>query len=294
MFRITKFTYNYEDMTRPSYDELIQETDDRLIPLGFIKESIGISEDGEYTIYGYKYGDFSKPTFFIQSNIHGTEWRTPYYCMDFLERLLTLDFYDKKAIRNLRGAFSWYYIPSINPYGFDNRFYYNVNGVNLNRNYDNRWDAYNGDNQWEGNNYKGSAVWSESEARVSRDKILEIKPYLFLDCHTTTGGGNGVDNQHRYRWNRMMMLDILESSKVSMKGASTLEWATQFSPHAGAWAGLQTSKEGTRTISTILEAQSDTDEYNYGLTILFIIGFTVLNFYKNGKLKLNSLTEIKS
>src|SRR5699024_2162745 len=113
----------------------------------------------------------NKPTVFIQSNIHGSEWRTPYFCMDFLERVASLNFYDRNAVSILKDAFSWYYIPSINPYGFEHDQYTNVNGVNLNRNYDNRWESYNGDEQWQGNNYKGSAVWSESEARVSRDKI---------------------------------------------------------------------------------------------------------------------------
>lgn len=293
MIRITTFKNNYNERTKPTYEEMIQETDDKLISLGFVKEEIGLSEDGNFMMYGYRYGDFSKPTMWIDSNIHGSEWWSYCYCLEFFEKLGNLDFYDKRAIEILRDSFSWYYIPSMNPWGFENNVYNNVNQVNLNRNFGNNWETYVGDAQGEGNNYKGVAVWSESEVRHTRDKFLEILPYFALNCHTTTGDGNGIDTNRRYKWYNVLMTDIYKSSKLSVRGAGSIEWSTQYSPQASAWYGLQTSKEGQRVISTILEHQSDTVDYNYGLTTLFLLCFSVLNYYKNGKLTLKSLSEIK-
>jgi hypothetical protein len=291
MLRLSAYRHIYSGLTKPTYQQMIDETDSKLVPLGFIKEEIGLTEDGNFMMYGYRLGDFQKPTMWIDSNIHGSEWWTYCFCLEFFERLGSLNFYDKKAVEVLRETFSWYYIPSVNPWGFENNVYENVNQVNLNRNFDNNWDTYEG-TPIGGNSYKGEAVWSEAEASNIRDKFLELLPYFALNCHTTTGDGNGIDTNKRYKWYNILMTDIYKSSKLSVKGAGTLEWATQFSPQASAWYGLQTSKEGKRVISTILEHQSDAT-FNYGLNTLFIIAFTILNFYKNGKMKLNNLAEIK-
>lgn len=137
---------------------MIADTDSALIPMGFTKETLGTSQDGAFTLYGYRYGNFSKPTIWIDSNIHGSEWWTAYYCLDAIKEIVGLEFYDKLVAKKVRDEFSWYYIPSVNPYGFEKNTYTNSRLVNLNRNFDNSWDTYVGNEPGEGNNYKGSAL----------------------------------------------------------------------------------------------------------------------------------------
>lgn len=293
MFRLTPYRYNYHDMAKPTYAQMIADTDSELIPMGFTKETLGISEDGGFTLYGYKYGDFSKPTIWIDSNIHGSEWWTAYYCLDALKEIIGLEFFDRVIAQKVRDEFSWYYIPSLNPYGFENNQYTNVNLVNLNRNFDNNWESYVGNAQGEGNNYKGTAVWSESEARISRDKFLEILPTLAVNCHTTSGDRNGLDTQHLWRKNRTLMFDAMGTARLSIGSVGEGAWQTQFSSSAPAWYAKQFSKEGIQTTSTILESRSDTSEYNYGTTVLVSLLLTFYHRHKTGKQKLENLFDLK-
>lgn len=294
MLRITPYRYNYHDIIKPTYAEMIAETDATLIPLGFTKEELGLSTDGGFTLYGYHYGDFSKPTIWIDSNIHGSEWWTIYYCLDFFKEIVGLGFYDKLIAKKVRNEFSWYYIPSINPWGFENNKYNNVNLVNLNRNFDNDWDTYVGDAPGAGNNYKGDSVWSESESRHIRDKFLTLLPILALNCHTTSGDANGLDTQHLWRSNRVLMYDVMDSAKLSIGNIAEVAWNTQFSSSAPAWYAKQISKEGIQCTSAIVEARSDTTIYNYGTTVLVLLLLTFYYRYKTGKQKLNSLAELKA
>ena len=273
---------------------MIDETDTELLPLGFTKENIGISQDGAHTLHGYRYGDFQKPTVFITSNIHGSEWWTAFFCLDVLKDVIGLGFYDKLVAGNLRDAYSWYYIPSANPYGFENNQYNNVRQVNLNRNFDNNWETYVGNAAGEGNNYKGESVASEAETQAVCDKFLEILPILAIDCHTTSGEGNGLDVQHLWRSNRTLMNDAVDSACMSIGNVPPFSWNMQFTPGAAGWYAKQTSKEGVQCTSTILESRSDTDRYNFGSTVLMTLLLTFYHRHKTGKQKLNSLAELKA
>lgn len=280
-------------MEKPTYQEMIDETDATLLPIGFTKESLGKSEDGNFTLYGYRYGDLAKPTIWIDSNIHGSEWWAAYFCLTAIEEIVGAEFYDKGIAEKVRDEFSWFYIPSLNPYGFENNQYTNVNLVNLNRNFDNGWDAYVGNDKGEGNNYKGDAVWSEAEARIARDNFLDLQPILAINCHTTSGEANGLDTQHLWRKNRTLMYDAMGTARFSIGSVGEGMWQTQFSPSAPAWYAHQTSKEGIQTTSTILESRSDTSEYNYGATVLVALLLTFYHRHKTGKQKLSNLSDLK-
>lgn len=294
MLRITPYRDNYTGVPKPTYAQMIMDTDAALLPLGFTKETIGTSQDGGFTLYGYKYGDFSRPTIWIDSNIHGSEWWTAYFCLDVLNDVIGLGFYDKVAVQKVRDEFSWYYIPSLNPWGFENNQYNNSRLVNLNRNFDNGWDSYVGDAPGAGNNYKGEAVWSESEARAARDKFLQYAPILAINCHTTSGDANGLDTQHLWRKNRPLMYDVMDSAGLSIGNIEPFPWNTQFSSSAPAWYATKTSKEGVQCTSTILESRSDTSLYNYGATTLMLLLLTFYHRHKTGKQKLNSLKELRA
>ena len=94
----------------------------------------------------------------------------------------------------------------------------------------------------------------------------------------------------KYPQYKILTKDIHNSLKLTYPEAGTLEWNGQFSPSAQGWYGKQQSKEGTNVITTILEHQSDTTKYNIGLTTLFIIALTVINYKNNKQLKMNELS----
>lgn len=290
MIKFYRESWNYSQINPyPTYAEMIQHTDDRLLPLGFEKEEIGLTQDGNFMMYGYK-KNLNKPVFWLDSNMHGSEWWTCYYCLDFIEQVWGDNYFDKNVSKIIRDNFGIYYIPSMNPWGYENNKYYQSRGVNLNRNFDNGlWQSYGGNAQWEGNNYKGEAPESEQETKNVVVAFNRIKPFLAINCHTTTGGGNGVDMNRRYPQYSILSRDIHNSLKLTYQEAGTLEWNGQYSPSAQSWYGLQTSKENTPVIASILEHQSDTDKYNVGLTLLYIIALTVINYRLNGKLTLDSL-----
>ena len=290
MFKFHDFKYNYsQPHPYQTYDSLIAATDALLFPLGFVKEELGLSQDGDFMLYGYRNDtkNNGKPIFWLDSNIHGSEWPTPYYCMDFIEMVWGDTYHDKRISKLIRDNFNLYYIPSLNPWGYENIKYYNSRGVNLNRNFDSRWELYNGDNQWEGNNYKGTAPESEAEIKHAAKKFLEVKPFVAINSHTTSGGANGIDMNRRFKKHQFLSLDMLRSFKLSIPQAGTSEWNGQYSPQAQAWYGSQISKEGTDVISSILEHQSNTTDFNAGLTFLFIIAVSVINFKENGVLNTN-------
>ncbi len=63
-------------------------------------------------------------------------------------------------------------------------------GVDPNRNYDFRWDEFEG-TDWSSEDYKGTAPWSENEAVVIRDFVDYYRPTVVLDLHSPdVSGGN--------------------------------------------------------------------------------------------------------
>lgn len=290
MFKSHKFEYNYSyPPEHDTYAKLIAYTDSVLLPIGFIKEELGLSQDGGFMLYGYRNDNKNsgKPVFWLDSNIHGSEFQTPFYCLDFINLVWGDTHYDKRITKLIRDNFNMYYIPSLNPWGYENKKYYNSRGVNLNRNYDSRWELYVGDNQWEGNNYKGTAPESEAEIKHAVKKFLEVKPFVAINSHTTTGHSSGIDMNRRFKKYQMLSTDMFNSYHLTLPESQTIPWNGQYSPQAQGWYGMQTSKEGTPVIASILEHQSDAMNFNAGLTFLFIIAVSVINYKENGVLNTN-------
>ena len=290
MYKHHRESWNYSPTNpHPKYEDMIKHTDERLLPLGFTKEEIGLTQDGQFMMYAY-HMNLEKPTFWIDSNMHGSKWQTCYFCLDFLENIWGDKYFDKIVSKTIRDNLGVYYIPSMNPWGYENVKYYQSRGVNLNRNFDSRFEDYqHGNAQWEGNNYKGTEAESEQETKNIVAAFNKVKPYVAINCHTTTGNGNGVDMNNKYPQYKILTRDIFNSMQLTHPEAGSLEWNGQYTPSAQAWYGLQKSKENTNVIASILEHQSDTEEYNIGLTLLYIISLTVINYINKGSLKLTSI-----
>lgn len=86
----------------------------------------------------------------------------------------------------------------------------NENGVDLNRNWDARWQA---DASYSEDTNPGSAPFSEPETRMFKDLLVKYKPTTFLTIHSGTFGMYmpwAYDTEHIGTRNQKPMLDILE------------------------------------------------------------------------------------
>lgn len=284
--------WNYHVNPIPKYTELIKYIDDKLLPLGFQKEEIGLSQDGEHMLYGYSI-NLDKPTYWIDANIHGSEWHSCFYTLDFIVDIWGDKHFDKRLSEKLRNTLGVYYIPSVNPWGYDNVSYTQSRGVNLARNFDNLWHLAP-EKPPKDPNCKGDSPLSEKETQLITQKFNEIKPYIALNCHTTTGKASGIDMNARFPYYKLLSRDILQTVKLTFPPAGTIEWNTQFGPTANGWYATQVSKEGLPTFSSIVEHQSDTDDFDFGYTTLLTIAISIINFKNNGKYNTNSINNILS
>eukprot|EP00437_Effrenium_voratum_P041411 CAMPEP_0181460734 /NCGR_PEP_ID=MMETSP1110-20121109/33498_1 /TAXON_ID=174948 /ORGANISM="Symbiodinium sp., Strain CCMP421" /LENGTH=354 /DNA_ID=CAMNT_0023585303 /DNA_START=80 /DNA_END=1141 /DNA_ORIENTATION=- len=82
----------------------------------------------------------------------------------------------------------------------------NPNGVDLNRNWDEKWDLGSGPDH-------GPKPFSEPETQVVRDMIVDFKPTTFLSVHSGTLGLYmpwAYDSEHLAQRNRQAMLSVLQ------------------------------------------------------------------------------------
>lgn len=87
----------------------------------------------------------------------------------------------------------------------------NPDGVDLNRNWDEKWKPTDGD---DGDAYPGPRPFSEPETRIFRRLVTEYRPTTFLTVHSGTRGVYmpwAYDTSHLASRNRGAMLEILKS-----------------------------------------------------------------------------------
>ncbi|MDD2935575.1 MAG: M14 family metallopeptidase [Candidatus Pacebacteria bacterium] len=145
-------------------------------------------------IEAYTFGDGKKHLLFVGGIHGGYEWNSvllAYQLIDYLET-------NKEIIPK---GITITVIPSANPDGIfevtnkNGRFYlsdvssgdqslvrFNTNGVDLNRNFDCKWQP---ESTWRGNTVSaGTSAFSEPEAQAIRDFVLENKPVMVAFFHS--------------------------------------------------------------------------------------------------------------
>lgn len=153
------YNLNQYDMVYVPYSDFEQ----RILSFpGTVEANIGKDDSGQYDIHGISLGDPGKPAIMMQGAIHGDEWHTAHFVMQFMELLASNTFPDRLFRSKLLAEYHLYAIPCLNPWGYENNTRLNANGVNCNRDY---------------------GFWQSSETRTSRDKHRELKPLAFLDMH---------------------------------------------------------------------------------------------------------------
>ncbi len=146
------------------------------------------SED--YRLYSLNLGRRDGPMYLMYAAAHGSEWEPGYGLITFAKRVAegkledVIDL-DKVAIK---------IVPHLNPWGYDQRRRQNAQGVDLNRQGDYAWEAFQGrdsteDGTWGPGDYdwKSTAPFCEPEARTYKaiiDKAENL--YCILDFHGNT------------------------------------------------------------------------------------------------------------
>lgn len=226
---------------------------------GWTAEHLGLSTGG-HDMYAFTYGDLSKPVIHVEGNIHGLhEWRTCYWVSEFMRYLhdpsgLAPD--TAAAIEDLKSRYSFSFIPACNPDGYVQNIYQNSNLVNLNRNFDYFW-AY-GPSDPTHPQYRGPAAFSEVETQYIRDRVRQLRPVGFLDCHTWSAEQQGfttlpplVEDQvnpvREYHENVMRAVGMWPDGNAPQTpmGAMGL---------AGYWGAVTPSSVGTAPLSVTFES----------------------------------------
>ena len=162
-------TVLYSDIIS-AYDSLLSDE--------FTKSITGKDQSGEYDISVYNLhclSDNNKKVL-IYANEHGpvSDPRDAAITLYRFVKHLLLN--DSDYVNSIRLNYNLYFIPVLNPWGFDNVSRYNFNGVDLNRNYDAEcWADYVG--------LKGDSPFSEAETSYINSICTTNNIYSIVDIH---------------------------------------------------------------------------------------------------------------
>ncbi|MBR6744312.1 MAG: DUF2817 domain-containing protein, partial [Clostridia bacterium] len=159
---------------------------------GYVTETaLGTASDGQ-TVYLYDFNPVrpsnqqkNVPKIIIIAGQHGGETANIFGLYYFVNHLLN-KWNLHPALEYLRNHVELMIVPVLNPYGFDNRSYKNVNGVNLNRNYASGWEAVQ---DVTSSQYGGAEPFDQPETQMVRDLLLSNRDALLvIDFHVNGGG----------------------------------------------------------------------------------------------------------
>lgn len=178
------------------------------------KETLGNDQSGTYPIYAYRFKPVSVTSAYVNQGgtagipiksrpvkillltaTHGSERPSILALYNAIYNIVNN--WDKSPILEyIRFNCEIVVVPIINPYGFVNVTRGNVNGVDINRNYNtNSWQYGNSatDNAY----YRGASAASEAETKLMQNLIMR-EPFDFVyDFHTH---GNFTSYDNMYTW----------------------------------------------------------------------------------------------
>lgn len=193
-----------------NYDAVIAAWDALVNSPYITKEDLGLSEDSQH-IYCYhiKPPELSStlngkrhPRVVVVTGQHGHE-KTGSYGLLYLIRDMLDNPMSDPILHYLRDNIEFAIIPVANPWGWNNNSRYNINGVNINRNFGSyNWaeltdESYVTPFEY---NYKGTAPFSEAETRVIRGVVTKYSDApIIIDWHTL-GGSPGTTSYLEMGW----------------------------------------------------------------------------------------------
>ncbi len=219
-----------------NYGEIISalETWEAQYPDIFHREIIGYSGIDGHPIWAVKISDNAslheaEKRLIFDAAIHANEANGPGAIMYMIDKLLT-NYGSSGYYTNFINNLEMWFVPVVNVDGYeivfeggtnwadwrkskrdnngDKSYSYPIDGVDCNRNWDYRWDEYQG-TSYSDSRYKGPYPFSENCVVAIRDLIMRENPVFLMDFHSpdvpsignkiwwpwydNNGGGYGVD-----------------------------------------------------------------------------------------------------
>ena len=135
-----------------------------------------------------------EPAFLFLGIIHGAEPLGLKITLKLIQELIS-SYGENLEVTDWVNAYELWFVPVLNVWGYENRARKNANGVDLNRNYDFRWERCSAAGQDCANPlsafYRGPAPFSEPETRAIRDLILEQRPIFGITFHAGNPSPSG-------------------------------------------------------------------------------------------------------
>lgn len=281
-----------------SYDEY--QTEAKEFPS---YEEIGRDSSGNYDMFVIKLGDSKKPPLLITASVHGIEWQSTFYVMEFMKQIRDNTYPDTELRNNLLNNFYLVCIPMVNPWGVDNvpteqykeytsgsqLSYRNSNYVDLNG------DFFN---------------FTQQESKNVRDYVVKIKPFATIDSHLfqpdydVAYGLNAIvaSGQQGGGYQEVTEPYVLEwkESMENYIGENITRWTNTVAKDSGllrAYMARQSNPHAPYTLSYITEIVrpayrnrdgqdvlirklTDDQIYSYGMTHLYLFLKTSLEYYE--------------
>ena len=159
--------------------------------------------------------DSSLPTVVVDCGIHAREWVSPAFCQHLINELLS----PSGSAESWKNSVNWVIYPLLNPDGYsfswsDDRMWRKnrrVNsgtscvGVDLNRNYDAKWNTFGSSSNPCHQTYHGTSKFSEPESTAHSNHMATVKSkQAYLTFHSfseviifpySTVGSDEADNR---------------------------------------------------------------------------------------------------
>ena len=156
--------------------------------------NLGKSSKSDEEVYALKISDNvseeeDEPTWIVTGVIHGSEIMGINIVFQLIDDLLQQ--YDTNdSVKTWVDTYEIWFIPTVNPLGFNNRMRKNghndslvhLSGVDLNRNFNFRWDQGGSDNPLD-SRFRGIDSASENEVQLLQNLYLDQKPVFGITFH---------------------------------------------------------------------------------------------------------------
>lgn len=193
------------------FDQLMRKEPDYMTKHVFGKDESGLYDVVEYRLKPKQILSTMPPLpkiIFI-SNSHGEEKGSTFAVYHFLDELIN-NWENNPLLEYLRHHVEFAFIPVLNPWGFVNESYKNVNGVNIQVNMPIRWSNEDQRGNPYSHLYAGEKALSEVESQYAKQFIDSHKDAMhFVDLHTQNGTSeNGIIE------GRSLVYSLLDNSNL--------------------------------------------------------------------------------
>lgn len=204
-------------------------------------QELGAAEGDNLTVHGFALGNpAEKPAIWFVSGVHGDEWQAGWGAKRLAEYLDDPEAapVNRWFFRYLRQRYAWYWVPVVNPSGWNAQTRNNVNNVDIGRNFISK---------------------SEAETVLVAAEFDRVAPVIAIDFHTFPGPthkiglGRDSDGLHHEE----PLIDNVVTSLATYTGNAVERYATPTLPEGelsmSGYATSHTSQRGTRTLACYTE-----------------------------------------